>query len=196
MLSLYVNSFDINADAIFETHGAPPHTSGVQFAGLIDFDNDGMPELVVVSVEPLSGEIIARVDRFTDGRVELLYWGGMWFGNNWNTIRIMSASDGRKFLVNEFGGRALSFSYYTLENGIWVQVMSRLRTNLTEIIYYDDTGWGDELRYYVNDVLVDEQTFNNAPVTELGIAGVVFEWYDLLENPSSVHAVLAQLAAG
>ena len=191
----------------FET-GTMRLSDGIHFAGLFDFDGDGLPELLINGPDRYhyryydehTSAGFGHIYSFSPetGAVKL-YAASMSSGGlaaNTFPFWVEISEDGRAYLVTSYSvgwpGQAEHFS--TLVDGNMVVVMVR---------HPDAEDWSsfdnDNIVFYVNGVRVSEEEYKNAPMTELGIMRSDDYWQHLdsmWDNPDSVHATLALLSGG
>jgi len=170
-----------------------PFIRGVIYAELIDFDNDGVPELLLIrGDEGMPASAVCYVYRYTMDGIELLESYGLYLNHAW--ISIVEASNGTSFLCYS-GGDAFGIddTYYTIVDGSWVEVLNRAHYE-NEI--YDNNGYWlrDEFEWFVNGNSVNEQAYNNALESHLGIvtSSQISIFDDIFHI---VHDVLAELKA-
>ena len=177
---------------------------GVQFARLVDFGGNGIPELFYVYAtygewgEPFF--FTARVFSYSDVGVtemtglHLMYARG---GTGRLSFSLATTEDGRAYLgvyEGHWGGGAgggFYTSYYTIQNNTWVRSLSLWERALgmddpDEL--FDESY--DGFLFYVNGERVSWEVFYNAPLTELGI---IHKYQSSWENPEVVYAILNQL---
>ena len=142
--------------------------NAIRHAQLVDFDNNGIPELVL-AIRPSSFDRsehyhhagIIMVLKYRDG-IELLYseirfYSGGVGSSFWNRIAIRE--DGGSYLASSYFdagmGRIWNTRYYALINGefefSWVLRSEQL------------IGSGGDAIFYVNDVEVSGEEFDSAP---------------------------------
>ena len=144
--------------------------SGVVYAELIDFNNDGLPELLVVfnNGETWWSDIWA-IYGYT-GNVELYcekYYG--FEGGEGSDAEIALSSNGMCYLVcadyDYVYDDEREYYYYTVRDGNWDTAMTRSVSITDESRLKGDFQW----QWKVNDYLVSENEYETAPETELGI---------------------------
>ena len=144
---------------------------GVIYAELIDFDNNGVPELLLIygsDVAPYSADCV--VYGYSRGFIEEL--GRYELYLNHLMLDIALSHDGSSFLIHNFGD---SFGndayYYTFVNNQWIQVLNR-----GYIIHEIEDNAGnwlrDEYEWYIDGRNVSEQEFNRVADVDLGIIDV------------------------
>jgi hypothetical protein len=175
-----------------------PYGVGVHYAKLINFDDDGIPELMYTLVrafdeDNFKGETILWVYSYSDGYAEPIFWIGQpFFGTTFRREpRYVFSDDGKAYFVIVIGGMGSFHStYYTIEDNEWVEV---LKTYIR--VCYDTY---DEL-FFIDEIEVDEQTFYNTLADKFGISTNYMDYYKMYytkDNPNSVtavHEVLAEL---
>ena len=162
---------------------------GVSYAELFDFDRDGIPEMIFtvgIEVDPMYG-LDAEWGRiyiygFADN-AELYFdrTKGSMPGDLY-LFNIVVGDDGVIYLWHRYYGNLdASQIYFSLRDGDWV----------TDLVLYSymNEDWSDEI-FELNDELVSEQVFNNAPQTELGITD---DGRGIPRNPATVQSVLNEL---
>ena len=195
--------------AAVDEHGIGGNPGEVGAAGLIDFDNDGMLELVfAIETGELGPDI--HVYGYTGSSVLLFYRGsatGDAFrgadvsfatGNEGTTyiseFRKSYIDDSTKSFFREdaefqafesvLNGYHDITNYYTVRNNQWVSEL--ILTRNVDLRTLEPFEW------FVNNVPVSKQDYNNAPEIELGITDV--RYIEHGANPASVvEATLAEL---
>ena len=152
--------------------------SGVVHAELIDFNNDGMPELLFLYVdEALDMDIWTgiKVYGYLDGIV--CHYSNSFYPNH-ESFGIATGIDGLSYLCyREYDSYEVYYIYYSVVRSQWKQVL---------VLYWVDADWdggwnqewgGDyEINYYVNGNSVSEQAYDNALELELGVTNVRIPW--------------------
>ena len=161
--------------------------SGVVYAELIDFDNDGLPELLVIYNDGDTQFFDTWEIYGYTGNVELYFTKLFGYeGGGGSDAEVAIGDDGTRYLV--YGsyyvvyGDEQDYTYYTLVDGSWVTALTRSAS-----ITYESTHWeyeGDfEWEWHVNDLLVSEDEFMAAPETELGIIEAIsFPFYTRIQE--------------
>jgi len=160
--------------------------TGVQYAELVDFNNDGILELIFTWTSDEGGmpggAAVCLIYGYT-GEEAILYFSGelVLSGYGPKSISIVKGENNVKYFIlagQHSGGEILD--YYTLENNAWVLSLS------TETGRYDV--------YEVNGKSVTKEEYTNAAKTELGITSDIdsncVEHYN---NLDSVKTVIAEL---
>jgi len=171
LINSLIDDYGIGYNTEGESGWAPSY-SGVVYAELIDFNNDGLPELFVVfnNGEARYDDIWA-VYGYT-GNVESyckLYIGGE--GGSGSNAEIALSGNGSRYLVYTYGyyvyGEELDFSYYTVKNDSWDTALTRSASipDKNKQGISDDFQW----QWMVNGFTVSENEYEKAPETELGI---------------------------
>jgi serine/threonine protein kinase len=175
------------------------YPDGVHYAELLDFDNNGIPELVYSIGDYYGMGSNVRIYGFSE-QADLLYEEHQWVGQGHGmTIHIATDGSGISYLVehhfhHHYSGLGETYNYFTIRDGQWVKVL----TLHTEREIYDDDPWYGEWTYYVNDTEVSMSIYGTTPARELGI---VFE-RELVPHIESaelsliVRAVLDELRSG
>ncbi|MCL2385964.1 MAG: S-layer homology domain-containing protein [Defluviitaleaceae bacterium] len=193
-----------------------PAPTGVHHAALIDFNNDGIPELFITySVGDDDGwfsRLDARVYGFVNGQPNILHDTG--FGSGGESfierIRIARSSDGRAFLVSGFtnpigsgfriyaldAGRIVNFVDFSahfdwehVETEEFVKFMSQYAREVMEI---EEAPWESAVgringvTVSATDIINTLETLNLVDISDTR----------LYSNAASVNAVLAELSAG
>jgi hypothetical protein len=172
----------------------------IAFAKLIDFDNDGTPELVIAHVT-VRGFNVERdfyegrwltyyLYSYTDGNAELLGTFSEGQGNSGgNHVDIVTGKDNIVYLRNRGylfgGGYGIFDAFYTVKNGELVAVLTTGETGRWE--NHSDLAAEEWL---VNDVSVSEQEYLNALDTVIGEVEV----REFQIGATAVNAVLAELS--
>jgi len=168
-----------------------PQIKGVIYAELIDFNNDGLPELLFMyGDDNFFASAFCVIYTYSSGAVELLESYHLYL--NHATIGIAESRNGITYLLFGAGDSfAWSDFYFTLIDGYWTEVLS-LEYFINEI-YDDDWNWlEDETEYYVDGVEVSEHVFDNALRTHLGVVNLRYlNIFD--ENYKTVDNVLVWL---
>jgi len=175
-----------------EMYGATWNLGDVQFAELIDFDNDGIEELVlIISLRELPEHSLANefeFGLFSTRFVIMGYAGGIrelyhepiyGEGGDLTVFALASAADGTVYHVDihNLGDAIINTTYSTLRNGEWVTVLRTLSEKMAE-------------RFFVNGVQVNKATYDNAPQANLGIVHKRDkDWH----TRNNVQAVLAEI---
>ena len=147
--------------------------SGVVNAELIDFDNDGLPELLIIYSDGNSHYCDTWAIYGYTGTVELYHEAIFGFeGGSGCDVEIALSDNGKKYLVSGdyyyvFDDER-EYTYSTLVDGSWETVMTR-SVSITD----ESKGWdyvGDfQWQWFVNEKAVTEIAYASAPVSELGI---------------------------
>lgn len=180
-----VGALDTNADG-------SPQLRGVLYAELIDFDNDGVPELLFLyGDETFFASAVCVVYKYSQGTVEQLGNYGLYL--NHAMVSIAESQNGAAYLCyGEGDSFAWSDHYYTLVNSDWIEVLSLSYFVVDEV--YDSNGdWlRDDFAWFVDGNEVSEQEFENALETYLGIVNIhlinIFD--DLYETVTNVLITL------
>jgi len=199
-IAIYKQYYDILSNAVGQYGVGGDYTDfsgmfippGMYFAGLIDLDNDGIPELLFTSFVEDEAVIKLHIYGYTDetGSVEKLFTGeSALFSTGPNMFFIVNSDDGRKFL---FEAHRYGKDYYSLENGYFAVVL-------------DLAIGGDHHSpeyYTLNGEIVSKAVFDSAPQTILGITDPPEQHdmrdngdYDLYDNIETIQATLAIIEA-
>ena len=162
----------------------------ISFAGLIDFDNDGQPELVIIMHHDFWREGRYPIRRkyvvygFSDGKIVSHFSAELNRGRDF--VDIIEANDGRFYLVpwSSGGATARGTVYYTVVNNEWVRALASS---------FESTSAGEV--FIVNGVQVSEDDWLNAPKTELGITAENSNRIDTWDRQETVQVTLEQLRA-
>ena len=180
---------------------------GVVNAELIDFDNDGLPELLVIynNGETWWNDIWA-VYGYT-GNIEQyckMYYG--FEGGGGSDVGIALSSKSMKYLVYTdyyyVNDDEREYCYFTVKDGSWDKVLTRsvsITDESKQWDYHGDFQW----QWFVNGDLVSENEYETAPETELGIIGIrsipfYTRYYEDLETKNEraylfINTMLAEL---
>jgi hypothetical protein len=172
---LFDELFD-ESENVFDFAQTDGNDEFVGFAHLVDFDNDGYPELVIGTytggTPPTSWVYIYR---YTMGGVELINTSEFNFGQGFGDFpMILYTPDGRAFLAVQFSMPrfgATDTSYYSIVNGSWVEVLSTGS--------FGGPGTMDEepQSFSVNGRTVSEAEYRNAYFEYLGFDNAPWESY-------------------
>jgi len=178
---------------------------GIIHAELIDFNNDGLPELVIIYNNGIGlGADLWSIYGYTES-IEKYYeaYSGGDGGSSYD-ISIAVSSDGIRYLDCYEGYVVYDYEifehYYTVRDGAWVTALSRSFAITSESRFdYDREEY--EWEWLVNGISVSENEYNAAEETELGIIStesipISFRYvYDLGEaNEIAFDVVYAMLA--
>ena len=156
-------------------------TTGVCYSELIDFDNDGLPELLYFTNDVAAQYQEYHVYGYKDGLVNF-YRDQLWLvGMDEGAFYICDGRD-KRYLHRTVVTDEDHYYFYTVKYGEWVKA-------LTRTVAYGDSSEGG-IRYYVNSDVVNEQVFNEAE-TVLNIVNTCRIDIDV----STVATVLAELEA-
>ena len=186
VLAGYIERYGVvGVDALsgFESEFWPDDT-GVQFAALIDFGNDGNVQLFVVYWPDINSDVTGRVYGLVNGQVVQHTSADMFLpGTDVQEFHIALANDGRTFFVISQGHPrwTLETSYYTIEDGEWIRVLNLMSERVGEDFVFD---------YFMDGAPVTEQLFRQAAATELGINEIFAAGLQLFDSPGSVGFVL------
>jgi hypothetical protein len=141
------------------------YAPGLDSAFLIDFDNDGIPELVISYVnEPSDIGATIYIYGFADNLV-LLYTGSKPIsGTGSHGYYVATSYNGISYLISYTGHYRWEIhdTYYTLADGMWVAVLE-----YNYLLIWD--GDTPEIYFFVNGIEVSEDIYNSIAYTELGI---------------------------
>ena len=150
--------------------------SGVVYAELIDFNNDGLSELLVIYNDGNTHFSDTWAIFGYSGNVELYYKMLFGFeGGSGYDAEIALSSNGLKYLVHAYyyyvNDDERDYSYYTVKDGNWYTALTRsvsITDESRQWDYHGDYQW----QWMVNGELVGENEYETAPETELGITGM------------------------
>ena len=168
--------------------------NGIVYAELIDFDNDGVVELLYIYG---NNEVFASatcvIYRYSEGSIELLESYDV---NHFHmNINVGSAHNGTSFLCYmDYADFWLYDTFFSIVNKKWGEVLS-LELNVIGI-YDDDQNWlGDEFEWFVNGNSVTEQEYYDSLNTYIGNGDV--RTINILEdNTATIDTVLTFLNDG
>ena len=179
----------------------------VRYAELIDFDNDGLPELVLYISLSIPAGRRAEFNEFefnlfrrrlvivgyNAGRAEVIYEGAVWGeGGMWEGIGFADSSTGLSYLVYmEGGGITTNRNFLALRNGRWESVLTtRILTR------WDNANQRNIPEYfYVNNARVSEAQFNQVTAGDLGITQTRYlEWDATNDVQGLLTAINSELA--
>ena len=169
LVAAYKAYYDV-MKAVVEEHGFCDDANktgvfaleGVHYAELVDFDNDGLPELVFSLVYDTEVAVCRYfVYGYSSGRAVLLFSGDSgYMSTGGNFFHITTGTNGVKYLQDFMRHRLSTYDdFYTLQNGVWIKA---LRLN-------SQGHWTENGLYYLNSQPVSEEVYANAPRTILGI---------------------------
>jgi hypothetical protein len=183
-------------------YGLPP--VGLYAALLIDFDNDGIPELLLTHFTD-DWTMHFWVYGYAAGEPILHYKGAHPLGSTGSYwYFVFSSTDGKKYLIKTFGhhGTGLYEKYYTLKDHKWTPVLdARIDFNRSGNWMYEDDLSAYE--YFIDGEAVSEQAYNtmvDTAFTELGIEAFTRDassrYTDFMyKNAASVPAMLEFLTS-
>ena len=165
---------------------------GLNSVGLVDFDNNGIPELVFTSWWGMGNSWF--IYGYTDS-IHLLF-NAYVGGGDYTDIGLYIGQNGKSYLLytellswDDETGLIISEKYFTVENGIWITALT-----LTSTSEWESQWWNlAPFAWSVNGLEVSEMEYNDAPYAYLGITG--YHWYhDVYErswsDPSLIHAAI------
>jgi len=173
---------------------------GVHYAELIDFNNDGVPELFYSVLT--DGELFSNyyVYSYRTGKVELLFSGeARYYGTGYDFVDIASGKNDGKYLIHYHGhySEGEKETYFTVDSDGGGFVLTCAVVWIEEI-----DGTFSNKTYYINDVSVSEQEYNDAPKEHGFIRknpttdSSIVDFMDRMRvNYSVVYTVLADLEA-
>ena len=192
LLTAAINEF--GTGAMLTNADGSPQIKGVIYAELIDFDNDGLPELLLMyGDDDFFASAYCVIYTYLPGYVKLLESYHLYL--NHSMISIAESRSGVAYLCYSEGDySAWSDSYFTLVDTDWTEVLSLVYFIVDEI-YDDDWNWlEDVILHYIDGVEVSEHEFENALERYLGIINIreinIFD-----ENYETVNNVLTTLEA-
>ena len=209
--------YDVLTAAV-EEHGAGSHMSipdgrsvfgGVVYAKLVDFDNDGIPELIYIYGTYDTDEDEPSMAMWTStrnlviygfsGRAERIFSSSSGYdgltGEHSRSWYVATSRDGNNyFVIHDSSDYGSNTDYMRLTNRNWTTVL-----NLSGRFNFEAEMAGelDVFFVYVNGNRVSRQEYERAPERELGIddrQGFEF-WRDGMTFPT-VSAVRAELRGG
>ena len=163
---------------------------GILHAELIDFDNDGFPELLYIYGDgTLTDGAICEIYGYSGGRIlygshGIHYMAGASIGTNRSGISYFIHWENQSVSLDEM--------YYTISNGRYSQVLTR--SNGFDMDISINTG-EETWKYSVNGSQVDRQTFTNAQEVQLGITRTRALEYSAEGSADRVNAALAAIEA-
>ena len=176
--------FDILAEAV-EEYGYVDDIdgySGVVHAELIDFNNDGVPELLYFYLDNTQEmEILTKLRVYGYSNGIVLHYSSF-FHPNHESFGIATGRDGLLYLCyREYDSYAISHSYYSVVLGRWKQVLalSWVEAEWDDNLFAErDEGreHGQEINYYINGNSVSELAYDNALESELGSTNIRILW--------------------
>ena len=137
-----------------DNNGQGRQVKGVIYAELIDFDNDGVPELLFIYGLPGPYTANCVIYTYSENSAELLGSYSLYLNHAW--ISIISNDNGISFLSHSLDELDL---FYTLANGQWAEVLNRE--------FYEDYE-DDEYEWFVNGNRADEQEYEDSLIKYLG----------------------------
>ena len=168
--SVYSAYYDLLSDVV-DRRGFSSET-GMHTAKLIDFDNDGVPELIY-AVRTHWTAVTVHVVSYSEGLNPLITWDftNQYWHDGPSDALIACAGDKYYFVASTTGYDSRHSEYYTVIEGQWVMVFS---SSTSFYIEYPPDSYcgGGMLKYnewYVNDMPVSEREFGRASERELGI---------------------------
>jgi len=180
----------------------------VRYAELIDFDNNGIPELVLYISLSIPADRRAEINEFefnlfhrrlvvvgyNAGRAEVIYEGIVWGeGGTWAGIGFADSSTGLSYLVHmEGGGFTTNRNFLALRNGRWESVLA------TRVL----TRWDNAIQqnipeyFYVNNARVNQAQFNQVTAGDLGITQTRYLEWDTTNDVQGLLAAINRELAG
>ena len=172
----------------------------IRYAELIDFDGDGIPELLIVL--PFSdrgdapyGSPIIIVGY--SGQIDTLYQSASWGeGGGWVQHEVAVASSSRNYLIHNVGeggvGSRNEWTYFSLESGEFVPVLTT-RRDITYIRSLEELLAGEEgeriEEFYVNSHSVNDSYFYETPYEYLNITDT-YNFVPHWDEESNIHSLL------
>jgi len=148
VLRSYVDRYGIVDEHVMV--GGSALEAGVHYANLVDFDLDGIPELVVTIPSDVffsewdggyvAGYVEIRVYGYIGGRAEQLFSGTMAHGNFLIEHFYAVDAGGKTFFVERRSGASVSQVYYTVENGRGVQANPPATFEMTPYVFWGREG--------------------------------------------------------
>ena len=164
----------------------------LRYARLVDFDGDGIPELLILPPPDEVGfGMHFGILKYQQEQVEMFFSSFLW-GDAGSGVRyeVASTTNGKNYLVRtDIDGSFTGVEtrhYFTLIDSEFVPVLT------TRVVFErHETGapFGNPSSFYVNAVAVNETEFNNASYEYLGIvdyASVAFPW----DSPNEIQPLL------
>jgi hypothetical protein len=221
--SAYAAYYDILTDAVDKwgiNRGYESDTQGVHYAQLLDFDGDGISELLFIHTEQSDHADFLTIYGYTD-KIVLYYADEMYnigdFFEGWN---ISENANGEKYIYSwsdsgpVMGPYLISEQYFTVKNGEWVNVFngryvsaianadefyefsnpSFLDNLIWEETYYIADEWDErEKKYFLAGTLVQEETYKELKAA-LNIVNVDdIPSYEADISIETVYAAIAEL---
>jgi hypothetical protein len=180
--------------AVIEEHGigniissAWNANAGIVHAELIDFDNDGIPELLYVYVnkEEQYTRIFVVIYGYQNGKAELLDEYELWFTHVGYDIAIDQHGISYFYYHSLYSFDSVRY-YYTMVDGEWTRVLMQ---NWEVNAMIDDTD-----KWFVNGLEVDRQAYNKA-LEDLSIVRSRVMWWGGRGpfSPDTVFPLLTRL---
>jgi len=164
---------------------------GVQHAEIIDFDNDGTPELLMIIGE---GETLTiLLFTYIDEPV-LLLEKELWIWMDGYELYIATSVDGKSYLIEvQWGGSVdgeRDASYQALMYGNFESVFNTFSWNTV-----DGSGMPTSRNFTVNGQSTSEEYYRNAPMEHLGIPyeRLLFCTWEPIEGWQSAHVTIEEL---
>jgi len=156
----------------------------ILYAELIDFDNNGVPEMLLLIQWPQDEYDVWNytilVFSYTDYVVQIYSE----CQHATNHFGVAVSNSGQTYLVSGwFGNRPFGSTYYSFENDNWVAAL-----------VLDGIGQGANdipASYAINGIEVSAHEFDNASYSTLGI--VDYFWFEY-DTTNDVHSFLASLS--
>lgn len=160
------------------------NSEGLLYAKLIDFDKNGVDELLLLK----GGSVAVQgyVYTYTGGKAtlvqELYLTDGSGLDMPYNfQMTLTTGSDGKTYLFDFHNGDLLDYwNYYSLVNGQWIRVLQLERQFVPDIQIgniYSDTG---KFNYYVGDQRITEAQFDARRAT-VEKTSVTYDYRDFPE---------------
>jgi hypothetical protein len=179
----------------------------VTYARLVDFDNDGKPELLYAYYPAKEPLLYICVYGYTgEGEITNYFTGVSAFASTGpNYFDIVTGERGEKYLHESFAHFSGIYDwYYTIKEGKFNKVLDISvslnddRDTITIKVYENENLLKEEISDYHEGYFEEYiKIHDNAVKTILGTVEYSEEyWYDWVRKYSTVYAVLAELAEG
>jgi len=149
--------------------------NGIHHAMLVDFDNSGIPNLVITTL--LEGEIttqLFKVLRYV-GWLEAIYTSHNWGdGGDADITSIAFSENGQAFIVemSASSGGPFSYSYLSREDGRWQHRLTISATDNWRLAQPREEQESPISNHRINGEPVTAEEFDNAAYTHLGITEI------------------------
>jgi hypothetical protein len=150
-----------------EDESGAPLIRGVIYAELIDFNNNGVPELLYIYGDVnFFASAICEIYRYSMGSVELLASYDLYLNHAW--INVVDAQSGNSYICHSSGDHDFFFeSFYSIIDNQWVEVLNR--SFVIDEIYDNDGYWlVDDPEWFINGISVTEQQYYDVFIEYFG----------------------------